>query len=472
MSFFRDNVSTSFYKKDWIESLKHKLFEMQQSKFLVTQSYIEKYNELHNKFKELKGEESRLSEIIEDIDIQRRGLFDEITKEQLVLYKETKKQMTSLKRRITVCSSLMLSMSHNKDWSPERHPQLVIDVTEESIDRITDLDLIIDLSSRKSDLSSDLDEKKETLIGVMPCCHGDCKGIVTCAVRRETSVTSNYKCGLCQSNYCKSCRVIKTSEEHTCDPHTVASVKLIKESAKPCPKCKTSITKIDGCDQMWCPQCKTAFSWKTGDIETGPIHNPHYYKFLRETQGHVPRAQGDNPYCPQNENELVYVRALFFERGSSNLSVAHKRILEIHRQLLHINQYRPKVIDLTADTIELRVLRMKYLMNKITKEDLCDRLIKIHNANVRTNEIAQVYEMVVRTVNDTLRNLSQAKVKPLDKYFDPLTDDLIDHCLQASVSVKRIVSIANEALEVIAKRWKTKVYRFDDMLKEVKSNAS
>ena len=32
---------------------------------------------------------------------------------------------------------------------------------------------------------------------------------------------------------------------------------------------------------MWCTQCHTAFSWKSGQIQTR-VHNPHYYEWLRE----------------------------------------------------------------------------------------------------------------------------------------------------------------------------------------------
>jgi hypothetical protein len=387
MSFFRDNVTTSFYKYDWTESLKTKLFEMQQSKFLVTQSYIEKCNQVKNHHGQSKENRAKWNDIMD-------------------------------------------WMERTVDWTPDRHAEYVatVFVDDNYTEKVIDLD-------------------DEPLIGVMPCCHKNCKGIVT----------SNYKCGLCQSNYCKTCRVIKTSEEHTCDPDTVASVKLIKESAKPCPTCKTSITKIDGCDQMWCPQCKTAFSYNTGKIETGRIHNPHYYQFLRQTQGFVPRAQGDEVGCPQ-DNELVYAHALLFDRVRSSITPEHTAILDIHRQLLHLDHYRPQIIDLTADELYLRRLRVGYLQNRVTKEDMCSLLIRIHNNNIRTNEVAQVYEMVVRSVNDTLRNLSQVNGGRMDK------DVLVSHCVETIATIKKIVSIANDAFEVIAKRWKVKAHRLDDTL--------
>ena len=45
---------------------------------------------------------------------------------------------------------------------------------------------------------------------------------------------------------------------------------------------------------MWCVKCHTAFSWRTGAIET-KIHNPHYYEWMRSksANGEIPREEGD-----------------------------------------------------------------------------------------------------------------------------------------------------------------------------------
>jgi hypothetical protein len=45
-----------------------------------------------------------------------------------------------------------------------------------------------------------------------------------------------------------------------------------------------SIEKVSGCNQMFCVQCHTAFDWATGEIETGVIHNPHYFDMMKRNQ--------------------------------------------------------------------------------------------------------------------------------------------------------------------------------------------
>ncbi len=130
--------------------------------------------------------------------------------------------------------------------------------------------------------------KSEKKKFIMPCSVKDCRGFLSTA----------YKCELCEIYTCPECLTPigenRINNLHVCDPATVENAKFIKETCKACPgMCGEFIFKIDGCDQMWCTTCHTAFSWKTGAIETGVVHNPHYYAALQEGGGMVPRAPGD-----------------------------------------------------------------------------------------------------------------------------------------------------------------------------------
>ena len=124
-------------------------------------------------------------------------------------------------------------------------------------------------------------EKKERKQFIMKCPGDDCRGFLS----------TQYKCDICKINVCPKCRAIKT-EGHECKKEDIESTELIKKETKGCPQCGIPIFKISGCDQMWCIECKVAFSWRTGKIETGNIHNPHYYQW-RRNQGNAVRNPGD-----------------------------------------------------------------------------------------------------------------------------------------------------------------------------------
>jgi hypothetical protein len=93
-------------------------------------------------------------------------------------------------------------------------------------------------------------------------------------------------CGLCGTAVCKDCNAavanVEALKAHVCNADDKASWALIKEDSKACPKCGTQISKVSGCNQMWCTVagCNTAFDWATGHVINGRIHNPHYHEWL------------------------------------------------------------------------------------------------------------------------------------------------------------------------------------------------
>ena len=125
---------------------------------------------------------------------------------------------------------------------------------------------------------AEMEKKKKELVRACPV--NGCTGFLS----------SQWKCGVCETWTCKDCMEVigKDKEaEHTCNPDVLASAQLLKKETKPCPSCSAAIYKISGCDQMWCTQCKVAFSWRTGLKVSGTIHNPHYYQWQRENGGNL-----------------------------------------------------------------------------------------------------------------------------------------------------------------------------------------
>ena len=116
------------------------------------------------------------------------------------------------------------------------------------------------------------------------CPVDNCKGFLS----------TQWKCPVCTTWACSKCHQIiglSKDEPHVCKKEDIDSVEEIKKTTKPCPTCAIPIQKSVGCNQMWCTQCQVAFDWKTGEIQNGVIHNPHFFEAKRE--GMI-RAPGDN----------------------------------------------------------------------------------------------------------------------------------------------------------------------------------
>jgi len=231
----------------------------------------------------------------------------------------------------------------------------------------------------------------------------------------------DFKCGLCIISVCKKCHEICASE-HTCNPDIVETIKAIKAQAKSCPKCATLISKIDGCDQMWCTQCHVTFSWRTGLVESGHTHNPHYYEYMRKNGG-LERAPGDTPGAPGvaqcinngfpainqmrvyfNQVDLLVVRAMLRSSDYGALNEDHKkifRVMEYHRQITHIDRFHGSGNPVNApDNHDLRVQYLCKIIDEPTMKIRLQRRDKDYRKSVVKN---QIYAMTIAVSGDLFR---------------------------------------------------------------------
>ena len=230
---------------------------------------------------------------------------------------------------------------------------------------------------------------------VRACPFADCKGFLSTA----------WKCGLCTNWTCPECHEVKGPEKdapHVCDPNNVATAKLLARDSRHCPKCSASIFKIDGCDQMWCTQCHTAFSWRTGRIETHVIHNPHYYDFMR-THGGLARNPGDIP-CggfPQ----LYVVRS-----SIGSLYPQHKYIENAHRMYGHTEWILQRYIVNGHE--DNRDLRIKLMIGDIDEDVFKTKIQQREKARHRKTDIRQIIEMFRTVLVDLFQTFVNTKNVP------------------------------------------------------------
>ena len=205
--------------------------------------------------------------------------------------------------------------------------------------------------------------KKATFI--KPCPADDCKGFLSTA----------WKCGLCEKWTCPDCHELKGLNrdiEHTCDPGKVLTADLLAREAKSCPKCGVQICKIEGCDQMWCTVCNTGFNWRTGKLAAGPVHNPHYFDYLRK-QGIDTANQPNMPINCDFETDRNVARALgnighTRRYAATNANADEQYLLEVWRLMREMQDIQGHRQDPNPDEI-FRRMRVRYMLGELSEED-------------------------------------------------------------------------------------------------------
>jgi hypothetical protein len=237
------------------------------------------------------------------------------------------------------------------------------------------------------------DKAKVEVNFVRKCPDGECRGFLSTA----------WKCGLCSKWACPDCHEIKgetRDAEHTCNPDNVATAKLLAKDSRPCPGCGTVITKIEGCDQMWCSQCHCAFSWRTGRKETGVVHNPHFYEWQRKQNGGVaPRVAGDVPCGGIPNYHEVRGRLAGFLAKEIEYSLNFHRILQ-HVQHVELNRYH--AVFNQQDNQDMRV---NYLLGRLSAEDLKVEVQKREKKREKERAIRRAMEVLVQAGIDILRRM-------------------------------------------------------------------
>jgi hypothetical protein len=283
------------------------------------------------------------------------------------------------------------------------------------------------------------DNEKKTVTFTKPCPVSNCRGFIN----------NRWNCGVCSAKICNECHEIK-KDEHKCDPSVVETIKLLKSDTKPCPKCHTPIHKLEGCDQMWCTICKTAFSWNTGKVINGQVHNPHYFEYLRrlgQEDEEIANRFGDNP-C-NRRIDVILNRINSLHRRRYNINDRHpqhaidnfRTIYNMTQHLYHLeNVEMPRYRNNEEQEMINVDLRIQYLDNQITEEDL---KIKIQRRNKKLMfnqnmmEVLQMYyDVMLDFLNELLIQLETSKENWKD--FFEKTRKLSEYTLENINKIKTV----------------------------------
>jgi hypothetical protein len=276
---------------------------------------------------------------------------------------------------------------------------------------------------------------------IRPCSDTECKGFLSTA----------WKCGLCEKHACSKCHVVLEGDrkEHVCDADTLATAELIVSQSKPCPGCHINISKIDGCDQMWCTICNTAWDWKSGRIET-KVHNPHYFEYLRN--------RPVNAVVPRNPDEVRCGRQIdnnFMDSFSQLLGVGKlgytKRMQFMLTQAVtgmsHFDRFHIKTL---SDSPNALLLRIKFMRNMIDEKQFKRGVQQLYKSFYKDKDMHEVFVMMKHLITEiTYRYVDDfgACVTTEEKMKVSTLDE-----------IEPLISYVNESLKTIAKTYQSTVY--------------
>jgi len=256
----------------------------------------------------------------------------------------------------------------------------------------------------------------------------------------------NMTCKLCHAVVCNKCMDIIGNEgdeklkEHVCDENTLASAKMIRKETKPCPKCSARIYKIEGCDQMWCTKCNIPFSWNTGTIIKGRIHNPHYFEWLKQNNderatrrapteilcGGIPeirqyvRKINRNPYLKsgcysnwENNEKIKYIFGNDEEPGESYYTWFSDFWLNVFRIASHIqHSLLTRLRREMQNEPSFKKETVLYTLKQMDEKDYAKVITSSKVKREKTQNMLDIYEMLSAVLNECVREVFNILPEP------------------------------------------------------------
>lgn len=371
IEFMYENFTASFMKKDYKDVRAELLFEREKALLPQTQKEMEISKKIRDNTEKIMG-------------LQADNGFLKHTESD---------------RFMKLCIKQMISMVEYK-----KNIDIIIQKIEKNMEKIEELRALNAVLNLQIDNPNEIEEKKEP---VYPCSVSECRGFLSQEGHKLV-------CGICKARHCISCRT-KADDEHKCNKETLETIKLLDKETKPCPKCHIPIYKTSGCDQMWCVKCHTAFSWNTGQIESGHIHNPHYWQYM-QTQGRDLEAvrRMNNPN--REGADCIDLDDVVRATGSA-------RFASICTLLMHLRYGEYNYHEVRDYISANRDIRREYLLNKLSLDKFKKEIYKREKRRWYNIEMRQIFTMVYDSSKDLIINAYQTYAHT-QEYIGRLRDAL------------------------------------------------
>lgn len=217
-------------------------------------------------------------------------------------------------------------------------------------------------------------------------------------------------CALCSSAICPNCWVSLPSDkelhkDHECLDSDLESKKHIVSSSKPCPTCRVLIFRVEGCDHMWCTNCKTGFNWRTGNLVHDRTNtNPMLAEWRRRTAAET-KNTGDECRGSDRDQAMAKIRSCTTDTFVKRTCVPSEgqelcvKLSNCFQILMNQNRDLHAVVDVDAINNELRV---RYLINEIDKTQFLKNALAAVRKSKSQLDCAMLNDMFFAAANSLI----------------------------------------------------------------------
>ena len=213
-------------------------------------------------------------------------------------------------------------------------------------------------------------------------------------------------------------------------------------------------TVVHNCNQMFCTKCNTPFDWRTGRPINGPVHNPHYFEWMRSREGANADVRIQTPEFNCNQelsNRFMgslseYLRSKYLAGGCRRNPI-ETRIINTCRNTIHLRHviYPQYDVDFVRANEQLRV---KYMIQEIDEAKFKTAIQANDKKHQRNVELRNVFDLMYHAITDILYRTRDALGRNAD--IEPIVEE-----------IDQIIAYANEHLgEISATYGSTIVHHF------------